>query len=167
MSAEFDYLSAFEAKRLVVSKQISPVELTKRALAKAEATQKSLHCFYFLMPDAALEAARKAEDAVMRGQPLGLLHGLPFSAKDLMAVAGELYSSGSKTMANNVAPVDAPAVERAKAAGGILIGKTTTSEFGCKPVGDSPLTGITRHPWNLDKTPADRAPGRPVPWLPE
>ena len=84
MSAEFDYLSAFEAKRLVARKEISPVELTKRALAKADATQKSLNCFYFLMPDAALEAARKAEDAVMRGQPLGLLHGLPFSAKDLI-----------------------------------------------------------------------------------
>jgi aspartyl-tRNA(Asn)/glutamyl-tRNA(Gln) amidotransferase subunit A len=159
MSAEFDYLSAFEAKRLVVRRQISPIELTKRALAKAEATQKSLHCFYFLMPDAALEAARKAEDAVMRGQPLGLLHGLPFSAKDLMAVAGQLYASGSKTMANNVAPVDAPAVERAKGAGAILIGKTTTSEFGCKPVGDSPLTGITRHPWNLDKTPGGSSAG--------
>jgi aspartyl-tRNA(Asn)/glutamyl-tRNA(Gln) amidotransferase subunit A len=159
MSAEFDYLSAFEAKSLVVRKQISPVELTKRALAKAEATQKSLHCFYFLMPDAALEAARKAEDAVMRGQPLGLLHGLPFSAKDLIAVGGQLYASGSKTMANNVASVDAPAVERAKAAGAILIGKTTTSEFGCKPVGDSPLTGITRHPWNLDKTPGGSSAG--------
>jgi aspartyl-tRNA(Asn)/glutamyl-tRNA(Gln) amidotransferase subunit A len=159
MSAEFDYLSAFEMKRLVARKQISPVDLTKRALAKAEATQKSLNCFYFLMPDAALEAARRAEDAVMREEPLGLLHGLPFSAKDLMAVAGQFYALGSKTMANNIAPVDAPAVERANAAGAILIGKTTTSEFGCKPVGDSPLTGITRHPWNLDKTPGGSSAG--------
>ena len=62
-------------------------------------------------------------------------------------------------MAKNVAGVDAPAVERAKAAGAILIGKTTTSEFGCKPVGDSPLTGITRHPWNLAKTPGGSSAG--------
>jgi aspartyl-tRNA(Asn)/glutamyl-tRNA(Gln) amidotransferase subunit A len=62
-------------------------------------------------------------------------------------------------MADNVATVDAPAVERTKAAGGILIGKTTTSEFGCKPVGDSPLTGTTRNPWNLAKTPGGSSAG--------
>jgi aspartyl-tRNA(Asn)/glutamyl-tRNA(Gln) amidotransferase subunit A len=159
MSAEFDYLSAFEARHLIGRKEISPVDLTKRALAKAEATQQSLNCFYFLMPEAALETARRAEDAVMKGQPTGLLHGLPISVKDLMAVAGQPYASGSKTMAANMAPVDAPAVERATAAGAILIGKTTTSEFGCKPVGDSPLTGITRHPWNLNKTPGGSSAG--------
>src|ERR1700747_2788118 len=62
-------------------------------------------------------------------------------------------------MAENIGKVDAPAVERARAAGAILIGKTTTSEFGCKPVGDSPLTGVTRHPWNLDKTPGGSSAG--------
>ena len=76
-----------------------------------------------------------------------------------MAVAGVPYASGSRAMAKNIAAVDAPAVERAKAAGAILIGKTTTSEFGCKPVGDSPLTGITRHPWNLAKTPGGSSAG--------
>ena len=149
MSADFDAMSAAELRRRVAAKDVSPVELTRRALAKAEATQATLNAFFVLMPEKALAAAKAAEDAVMRGEPLGLLHGVPFSAKDLMAVAGVRYASGSRTMANNVAAVDAPAVERAKAAGAILIGKTTTSEFGCKPVGDSPLTGITRHPWNL------------------
>ncbi len=76
-----------------------------------------------------------------------------------MAVANVRYASGSRTMADNIASVDAPAVERAKAAGGILIGKTTTSEFGCKPVGDNPLTGVTRHPWNLAKTPGGSSAG--------
>jgi len=76
-----------------------------------------------------------------------------------MAVAGAPYASGSRALANNVATVDAPAVERARSAGAILIGKTTTSEFGCKPVGDSPLTGITRHPWNLNKTPGGSSAG--------
>jgi aspartyl-tRNA(Asn)/glutamyl-tRNA(Gln) amidotransferase subunit A len=69
----------------------------------------------------------------MNGAPLGAIHGIPFSVKDLIAVEGVRYASGSRTMADNVATVDAPSVERAKAAGGILIGKTTTSEFGCKP----------------------------------
>ena len=159
MSAEFDYKSALELRRLVARKEVSPVELTRRALEKAEAVQGVLNPFYFLMPDEAMKAARTAEQAVMNGAPLGLLHGIPFSAKDLMAVGGVRYSSGSKTMANNIAPADAPAVERAKATGAILIGKTTTSEFGCKPVGDSLLTGITRHPWNTDKTPGGSSAG--------
>jgi len=112
-----------------------------------------------LLPEVALAAAQAAEDAAMRGDELGLLHGLPFSAKDLMAVSGVRYASGSRAMAGNIAAVDAPAVARARAAGAILIGKTTTSEFGCKPVGDSPLTGITRHPWNLARTPGGSSAG--------
>lgn len=76
-----------------------------------------------------------------------------------MAVKGVGYASGSRVMESNIAAVDAPAVERAKAAGAILIGKTTTSEFGCKPVGDSLLTGITRNPWNLNKTPGGSSAG--------
>ncbi|OYX70345.1 MAG: amidase [Rhizobiales bacterium 32-66-11] len=159
MSAAFDTMSALELRRRIRTRDISPVELTRRALDKAQATQSTLNAFFVLMEDEAMAAARVAEDAVMSGAPLGLLHGLPFSAKDLMAVKGQRYASGSRAMADNVASVDAPAVERAKAAGGILIGKTTTSEFGCKPVGDSPLTGITRHPWNLDKTPGGSSAG--------
>jgi aspartyl-tRNA(Asn)/glutamyl-tRNA(Gln) amidotransferase subunit A len=159
MSAEFDTMTAAELRRRVAAKDVSPIELTRRALAKAEATQATLNAFFVLLPETALAAAKAAEDAVMRGEPLGLLHGVPFSAKDLMAVAGVRYASGSRTMANNIAAVDAPAVERAKAAGAILIGKTTTSEFGCKPVGDSPLTGITRNPWNLEKTPGGSSAG--------
>lgn len=159
MSHEFDTMSAMEMRRRIVAKEISPLDLTRRALAKAEATQSTLNAFYLLMPEEALAAAKVAEDAVVKGAPLGVLHGLPFSAKDLMAVKGVGYASGSRTMELNIATVDAPAVARAKAAGAILIGKTTTSEFGCKPVGDSPLTGITRHPWNLDKTPGGSSAG--------
>lgn len=159
MSLEFDQMSARELRRRIARKEISPVEVTKRALVKAEKTQGTLNAFFVLMPEEALTAARTAEAAVLKGQPLGALHGVPFSAKDLMAVAGVRYASGSRAMANNIAAVDAPAVERAKAAGAILIGKTTTSEFGCKPVGDSPLTGITRNPWNLAKTPGGSSAG--------
>lgn len=159
MSHEFDYMSAMEMRRRIAAKEISPVEVTRRALEKAEATQPTLNAFCLLLPEQALAAARVAEDAVLKGAPLGALHGIPFSAKDLMAVKGMRYASGSRTMESNIAAVDAPAVERAKAAGAILIGKTTTSEFGCKPVGDSPLTGITRNPWNLDKTPGGSSAG--------
>jgi aspartyl-tRNA(Asn)/glutamyl-tRNA(Gln) amidotransferase subunit A len=112
LSTDLDTMTAMEMRRRVSRKDVSPVELTERALAKAERTQATLNAFFLIMPEAALAAS-----------------------------------------------VDAPAVERAKAAGGILIGKTTTSEFGCKPVGDSPLTGITRHPWNLSKTPGGSSAG--------
>ena len=152
-------MTALALRRLIARREVSPVELTRRALEKAEATQASLNAFFVLMPEQAMEQAKRAEDAVMHGLPLGLLHGLPFSAKDLIAVAGVPFAFGSRTMANNIAAADAPAVERAKAAGAILIGKTTTSEFGCKAVGDSPLTGITRNPWNLGKTPGGSSAG--------
>lgn len=155
----FACLSAREARARIARKDISPVELTRAALDAARNTQASLNAFFLIMEDEAMAAARDAEDAVMRGKALGPLHGLPFSAKDLMAVKGVTYASGSRAFAQNIAAVDAPAVERAKAAGAILIGKTTTSEFGCKPVGDSPLTGITRSPWNLEKTPGGSSAG--------
>jgi aspartyl-tRNA(Asn)/glutamyl-tRNA(Gln) amidotransferase subunit A len=159
VTADFDHMTAVELRTKIRKKEISPVEVTKRALEKAEATQGSLNAFFLIMREEALAQAKIAEDAVVKGAPLGLLHGIPFSAKDLMAVAGVRYASGSKTMADNIASVDAPAVERAKKQGAILIGKTTTSEFGCKPVGDSPLTGITRNPWDLSKTPGGSSAG--------
>jgi aspartyl-tRNA(Asn)/glutamyl-tRNA(Gln) amidotransferase subunit A len=152
MSSEFDFMTARELARRIARRDVSPVEVTRRALAKAEATQSSLNAFFVIMADQALDAAREAEAAVMRGRPLGPLHGIPFSVKDLIAVGGAPMAFGSRTMAGNVAPADAPAVERARAAGAIMIGKTTTSEFGCKAVGDCPLTGITRNPWDPAKT---------------
>lgn len=159
MTAEFDFMTALELRRLVATHAVSPVELTARALSLAESSQATLNAFCHLMPDEARAAARRSEEAVMRGGVLGLLHGLPVSVKDLIAVAGAPYASGSRAMAGNIAAADAPSVERLRAAGAIIIGKTTTSEFGAKPVGDSPLTGITRHPWNLEKTPGGSSAG--------
>jgi aspartyl-tRNA(Asn)/glutamyl-tRNA(Gln) amidotransferase subunit A len=159
MSAEFDVMTARELARRIAAREVSPVEVTRRALGRAEATQKSLNAFVLIMDEQALVAARAAEDAVMRGDPLGSLHGVPFSAKDLIAVGGVPFCFGSRTMADNVAAADAPAVERMRRAGAILVGKTTTSEFGCKAVGDCPLTGITRNPWNPAKTPGGSSAG--------
>jgi aspartyl-tRNA(Asn)/glutamyl-tRNA(Gln) amidotransferase subunit A len=159
MSADLDAMTAMQLRSRIARREISPVEVTRRALDKAQATQGSLNAFFLLMPDQAMAAAQAAETAVMRGDTLGPLHGVPLSVKDLIAVGGERYAFGSRTMADNVAPSDAPSVERAKRAGAIVIGKTTTSEFGCKAVGDSPLTGITRNPWNLAKTPGGSSAG--------
>ena len=159
MSADFDAMTAIELRARTARREISPVEVTRRALEKAEATQGALNAFFFLMPDKAMAAAKAAEAAVLRGDPLGLLHGVPISIKDLIAVGGERFAFGSRCMADNIAAADAPSAERVKKAGAIIIGKTTSSEFGCKAVGDSPLTGITRNPWNLGKTPGGSSAG--------
>ena len=93
MSSEFDAMSAMEMRRRIAAKEISPLDLTRRALAKAEATQSTLNAFYVLMPEQALAAAHAAEDAVMNGAPLGAIHGIPFYVKDLIAVKGVRYAS--------------------------------------------------------------------------
>ncbi len=159
MADEFGALSARETARLIRRKDLSPVEVVRGALDRAEETQSTLNAFTVLRREEALKEARAAEEAVMRGEQLRTLHGLPFSAKDLISVAGLPYASGSRAMEGNIGKVDAPSVERARAAGAILIGKTTTSEFGCKPVGDSPLTGITRNPLDLSLTPGGSSAG--------
>lgn len=159
MSAPFLALGAREARDRIARREISPVELTRASLDAAWESQSSLNAFFEILDAEAMEAARAAEAMVLNGSPLGAIHGVPFSTKDLISVAGVRYAAGSRTLADNVADLDAPSVARARAAGGILIGKTTTSEFGCKAVGDSPLTGITRNPWDLTKTPGGSSGG--------
>ncbi len=117
MTRDLDFMTALDLRRLIATRAVSPVELTERALARAEASQATLNAFCLLMPEEARAAARRAEDAVMRGAPLGLLHGLPVSVKDLIAVGGQPYASGSRAMAGNIAAADAPSVERLRAAG--------------------------------------------------
>jgi aspartyl-tRNA(Asn)/glutamyl-tRNA(Gln) amidotransferase subunit A len=159
MSDLSSVLSARETARLIGRKELSPVEVVRRALDEAEATQATLNALTVLRREEALNEARAAEAGMMRGDALGALHGLPFSVKDLISVEGLPYTFGSRAMADNMGKVDAPAVEPARAAGAILIGKTTTSEFGCKPVGDSPLTGVTRNPIDLNLTPGGSSAG--------
>lgn len=153
MSSEFDYMSAIELKDLITSRKISPVDVVKRALVRLHEVEPVLNNFVTLTEDTALEAARSAERAVMRNEPMGLLHGLPISVKDLITMGNVRCAFGSRSTSNNIATDDAPSVERIRKQRGCILGKTTTSEFGCKAVGDSPLTGITRNPWNIDKTP--------------
>ena len=151
--------SAVELRGLVLAKEVSPVELLDRTLERLEHVEPRLNSFVTVTEETARVAARAAERAVLDGDAPGLLHGLPVSVKDLIAMDGVRCTFGSKSAANNVATLDAPAVERVREAGAVIVGKTTTSEFGCKAVGDSPLTGITRNPWNLAKTPGGSSAG--------
>lgn len=155
----FAYHTALDLARMIREKEISPVELVEDTLTRQEALEPALNCFVTRTPEVALAAAKRAEQAVFNGDDLGSLHGLPISVKDLISMANVPWTFGSKPFAKNIGSVDAPSVARARAAGAAIIGKTTTSEFGCKGTGDSPLTGITRNPWNLDKTPGGSSAG--------
>ena len=152
MSRPVAYASAIDLKNAFAKKQLSPVEVVKASLDRAESLELKLRSFVTLTPELALDAAKKAESAIIRGENAGLLLGLPISIKDVIPVKGVRFTTGSKAMADNIAQISAPVVERVIAAGACIIGKTTTSEFGAKAVGDCPLTGATRNPWNVSKT---------------
>jgi len=153
LGTDLAFRSALELRQAILSREVSPVEVMQATLARADRFEPKLNCFAAYTPERALEEARRAERDLMAGRQAGALHGVPISIKDLIAVKDLPLAFGSRAMASNVAAVDAPSVERVRNAGACLIGKTTTSEFGCKAVGDSPLTGITRNPWNTKKTP--------------
>jgi aspartyl-tRNA(Asn)/glutamyl-tRNA(Gln) amidotransferase subunit A len=155
-------LCAFSAVQLLekyVRRELSPVEVTKAVLARIEKLNPKLNAFCFLNKEA-LKDAEASEKRWMSGQPRGLLDGVPVSIKDLLVTKGWPTMRGSKTVdAKGPWNDDAPAVARLREHGAVLLGKTTTPEFGWKGVTDSPLTGITRNPWNPTKTPGGSSGG--------
>jgi aspartyl-tRNA(Asn)/glutamyl-tRNA(Gln) amidotransferase subunit A len=143
-------------------KALSPVEICGAVLERIERVNPPLNAFCTVTGEAALEEARRAEQALMRGETLGPLHGIPFTIKDLAFTRGVRTMSGSCVFEHRVTDIDAPYVRRLRDAGGIMIGKTTTPEFGWKALGDSPLTGITRNPWNPAMTSGGSSAGAAV-----
>ena len=147
------YASALETRDAIMCGEVSAVEVMTETLSRMEALEPALNAFVTPMPDRAMEDARAADRLLAEGGELGPLHGVPISVKDLINVAGVRTTFGSRTMAGNVAESDAPSVERVRAAGACVIGKTTTTEFGCKAGGgDSPISGVTRNAWDTSKT---------------
>ena len=151
--------SALEIATLVRDKQLSPVELTEALLARIEALDPRLNAFCLVTADAARAAAREAEIAVMKREPIGALHGVPLSLKDVLYTRGLRTTGGSRLFADLVPEEDNVAVGRLKAAGAIILGKTNTSEFGHKALTDNPLFGVTRNPWDLERTPGGSSGG--------
>jgi aspartyl-tRNA(Asn)/glutamyl-tRNA(Gln) amidotransferase subunit A len=148
MSDELCLLPATELRARIARKDVSPVEITRAVLARAERMQPELNCFITLCGDQAMDEARKAEREVAAGGPLGLLHGIPFTVKDIVNTKGVRTTFGAVPYKDNVPDHDAVAMARMRAAGAILIGKTTTPEFGAKCLTDSPLFGRTRNAWS-------------------
>lgn len=148
MSEDLCFLSAGELGARIRRKDVSPVEITRAVLARAERLQPELNCFITLCGEQAMADAKNAERELMTGQPLGLLHGIPFTVKDLVNTKGVRTTFGAVPHQENVPDHDAVAVARLRAQGAILLGKTTTPEFGSKCLTDSPLFGCTRNAWS-------------------
>jgi len=140
-------------------KQISPVEVTRNVLERIERFNPVVNAFCHVDADGALDAARQAEARWQKGAPAGALDGVPITIKDLAAVKDMPLGKGSLTTGAGPADADMPFVAHLRAAGAVILGKTTTPEFGWKGVTDSPLTGITRNPWNRAKTPGGSSGG--------
>jgi Asp-tRNA(Asn)/Glu-tRNA(Gln) amidotransferase A subunit family amidase len=134
------------------ARTLSPVEVTRAILERIEAVNPRVNAYCTVVAEAALAQARRAEAAVMHGESLGPLHGVPISFKDLTPTAGIRTTFGSKVFEHNVPDADALVVERGRRAGAIVLGKTNTPEFGCKGVTDNRVFGPTRNPWKLDRT---------------
>lgn len=152
-------LSASELLDAYRQHHLSPVEVTRAILKRIEALNPVLNAFN-LVSERAIDDAKASEARWMAGQPKGLLDGVPVSIKDIILTKGWPTLRGSKTVdPNGPWNDDAPVTARLREHGAVLLGKTTTPEFGWKGVTDSALTGITRNPWNPKKTPGGSSGG--------
>ncbi|NBF12559.1 amidase [Pseudomonas sp. Fl4BN1] len=152
-STDIAQMSGVELLGHYRDKRLSPVEVTEDALARIERFNPQVNAYCHVDAQGALDAARASEQRWLKGQPCGALDGLPASIKDLTLTRGMPTRKGSKTTsAEGPWEVDAPFCEFMRTAGAVLLGKTTTPEFGWKGVTDNPLYGITRNPWNTRLT---------------
>ncbi len=162
-TSEITKLAATELLSLFANKSLSPVEATKSALDQIAKYDGAVNAFCLVDEERALVSAKRSEARWQRGEPCGQVDGVPTTIKDLLVTKGWPTLRGSKTMDPNMpCDEDAPAVARLKEHGAVLIGKTTTPEFGWKGVTDNPLTGITRNPWNTGLTPGGSSGGAAV-----
>jgi len=158
--APLHYLDAVTALELFRSGTLSPVELLTAVAERAGTANQAVNAFTETLFDDAMVQAREAETAYLRGSagPRPLL-GLPVATKEKHALAGRSFSQGLLAQAATVAAADHPVVERIRAAGGIMHARTTSPEFSCATVTHSPMWGVTRNPWNLDRSPGGSSGG--------
>lgn len=160
MSNALHMMSARELTRGFRAGRFSPVEATQAVLDRIQSLDETYNAFCVVDADSALAAARESERRWREDRPLGPVDGVPTTVKDLILVKGWPTRRGSRTIeADQPWDVDAPPVARLREAGAVLIGKTTTPEFGWKGVTDSPLTGATANPWDPARTPGGSSGG--------
>lgn len=156
---DLHYAEATALAQAIRERKLSPVELLDAVLDRAEHLQPVINAFVTLDPDNARKAARAAEQSVMRSEPLGVLHGLPVSVKDLEPTRGLRTTYGSKFFEHHVPDFDGGVATRIRAAGGIIFGKTNTPHYGHKDSCDNLIGPPTRNPWDLTRTPGGSSGG--------
>ena len=159
-------LSGAEIARRIRDKDLSPVEVVEGYLERIDRYDGVLHSYITVCRDEALAAARKAEQAVLQGESLGPLHGLPLSVKDQMDTAGVLTTAGSTILGDYVPTEDATLIARAKAAGAVLLGKLNMTEFAAGQGDPFKYGDPVRNPWDLERFPAAPAAVQASPWRP-
>lgn len=154
-----NWASAHELAALMRRRAVSAEEVTRNALSRLAEVEPALNAFVHVDEAGAIAAAREADRRSRAGGPLPPLNGIPVSVKDLIDVAGLPCSYGSRSMLGYVPAADAPSVARLRRAGAVILGKTTTSEFGYRGFTASPVHGVTRNPWDLARTPGGSSGG--------
>ena len=163
MQDDLAFLTAVELVALYRAHKLSPVEATAAALAAVDRYNASLNSYCLVDHENARAMARESEARWQRNEPCGLVDGVPVSIKDLVLTKGLPTLRGSRLVDPTQSwNEDAPSSARLRAHGAVILGKTTTPEFGWKGVTDSPLTGITRNPWNPEMTPGGSSGGAAV-----
>ena len=153
------WMTASELSVAYRAKALSPVEAVRAVLACIERIDPAINAFCHVDPDTTVAEAIEAERRWTVGAPLSPLDGVPVSIKDLMWVRGWPCRYGSLAESDKPVPDDDPAVHHLRRAGCVMLGKTTTPEYGNSGVTDSPLTGLTRNPWDLGRTPGGSSGG--------
>ncbi len=138
--------------RLIRLRKLSPVDIIEAVLTRIDSINPKINAFITVDGEQARDLAKAAETALMQGDSVGLLQGLPVSIKDLEPTSGLRCTYGSKFYENNIAEMDGIITERVKAAGGIILGKTNTPHYGHKDMCDNLIGPPCRNPWNLDRT---------------
>ncbi|WP_106849923.1 amidase [Blastococcus sp. Marseille-P5729] len=156
---DVSYLSAAELSTAYAAGELSPVEATRGVLDRLHEVNDKINAFTAVLDDYALDHARQSEERWRAGSPLSPIDGVPTSIKDNVPMAGLPCRRGSLTTDPGPASENGPAVDRLLEAGAVLFGRTTLPDNACKGVTDSPLTGITRNPWNLQTTPGGSSGG--------
>ncbi len=149
---EVPFLSAVELLKLYRARRLSPLEAMQGLLAQIDAVNPQVNAMVTVARDSALWEARRATAALKRGATLPPLFGVPVGIKDVTPTRGIRTTYGSKLFENHVPDEDALVVQRLRAAGAIVIGKTNTPEFAFGPNTVNALFGATRNPWNLTRT---------------
>lgn len=153
---------AIELARRIRGGELSPVELVDASLRRIDEVNPRLNAFCAVYADDARAEARLAEQAVISGTQLGALHGLPVAIKDFTPERGKITTRGSAALRNWIPERDPVIVERLRAAGAIIVGKTTTCELAFSSFTQSRLHGITRNPWDPERTPGGSSGGSAV-----